>query len=149
MDYNAKGITLSHAASISPSVGVFIHSVQDAARFEAMGICHWLICPYEVALQMQITSVMSICHANSEGLSIEPYPNSKTIVTGAVSDPKMYIAICDFGMDAVRFLDPLNSLMLLELLNSYAGPMRSDSKHQCALSHHWCFDKLRSDCKYA
>ena len=148
MDYKAKGITLPHAAFISPTVGVFIHSVQDAARFEAMGICHWLICPYEVALQMRITAVTSIRHADSEGLSTEPYPNSKTIATGAVSDPKMYIAIRDFGMDAIRFPDPFNSLTLPELLDSYAGPMRSDSRRQCALSHHRRFDKSRSDCKY-
>ena len=131
------------------TVGVFVYSLDDAARFQAMGVDHWLIQPYHLVLQSKIRDVAYLQQPEHIGLSLHLSRNSPCIFVGSVLDPKLYAAITNFSNDSLRYPDPFNPVSLPEFIPaSPSTPLSTGPQRRRALSAKERFAKTRSPCKW-
>ena len=136
------------ASSILNKVGVFVYDLTDAAQYRAIGITHWLIQPYQIALQTPIRDITYLVQPDHIGLSLHESHNSPCIFVGSASDPRLYAAITNFTENLLGYPDPFNAISLPEFIPPptftplYTGPQR-----QRALSAKERFAKTRSPCK--
>lgn len=101
------------------TVGAFVTNTEHMAMFRAMGVACWYIRPYENVLNSRISNILSLTHPEHYGLS-SICTNTPPSFVGSASDPRVYQVIVDFGLNCIRFPDPIASPEPL----SHSGPSR-------------------------
>ena len=133
-----------------PCIKTFYHSgcfIDDAVRYEAMSIRHWLIQPYEIVLQTPIHEITYLLKPEQCELSPLRSCNSPCIFVGSASDPKLYAAISTFAQSLLGYPDPFNAVSLPEFIPPSSSLQSASPQCQRALSARGQFAKTRSPCK--
>ena len=147
LEHRTQGIETDPASKISITVGVFVYRIDDAVRYEAMGIRHWLIRPYEIVLQTPVHEIAYLLKPEQCELSPLRSRNSPCIFVGSASDPKLYAAISTFAQSLLGYPDPFNAVSLPEFIPPSSSLQSAGPQRQRALSAKERFAKTRSPCK--
>ncbi len=148
LEHQMQGVEKEPAIEMSTTVGVFVYSLDDAARYKAMGIRHWLIQPYSIVLQTSVDEVTYLQQLEACGLSSLLSRNSPCIFVGSASDSKLYAAISTFSERLLGYPDPFNAVSVPEFILQSLSTLRAPGlQRQRALSAKERFNIGHSPCK--